>query len=196
MPDKTIEDLKTDRETVQKALQLLYEGNSKKMVAKQVGTTRRSITNWSKWGILTDGESWDEYIEKKKALQKQESKRQELEVKSEKIQNYYDEVREDLRKALKRAAEDLASGEMSMRARDVQDLMDMLNRLDNRDEQLQSLLNRAMRSWFIAASEILGEDKFKKLFAKKKEVEVEMLEEMNPEAAKQLAEENEMDLDL
>jgi len=196
MPDKTIEDLKTDRETVQKALQLLYEGNSKKMVAKQVGTTRRSITNWSKWGILTDGESWHEYIEKKKALQKQESKRQELEVKSEKIQNYYDEVREDLRKALKRAAEDLASGEMSMRARDVQDLMDMLNRLDNRDEQLQSLLNRAMRSWFIAASEILGEDKFKKLFAKKKEVEVEMLEEMNPEAAKQLAEENEMDLDL
>jgi predicted transcriptional regulator len=190
MANKTIEDLQTPKETVQQALRLLREGDSKTQIAKQLGVSRKSLSNWAKWGILTDGEPWDEYLEKQEKLAEMESKTEQLTVETEELAEFQEFTRTKLESSIRNVLEKMEQGKISMDVGDLETMMKIRDRMENRGERFQAIVNRFMRLWFKAAAEVLGEQKFKQLVMKKKEIERELMEEMNVESVDSLVENN------
>jgi DNA-binding transcriptional MerR regulator len=167
-----IESIQASRSTVERALNLFMDHDSKTAIAKQVGVSRRTLHGWAKNGVLTDGEPWNEYREKQEAIQEMDQRAKTLQPEVERIDDFYDENRDNLRTALTNLTEDMAKGTVELKPNDAQVIYKLIQRIDNRTERFQMFINRVLKDWFKAARKMLGKEEFQMLVQKKKDLEM------------------------
>lgn len=182
----TINDVHAPKEKVKLALKCILEGDSYKDAARQVDVTKRTLINWAKAGLLTDGKHWTDARKEHDTIQAFTNEGDKLEVKVAKKREWEQEVSENIRSAIAKTSEKLADGEVALDASDIETLEKVERRIGQRAEEVQALLNQYARKWFKAMRETLDHATFEELVAEKKRIEREALEEVNPEGAKQL----------
>lgn len=191
----TINDVHAPKEKVRLALKCILEGDSYKDAARQVGVTKRTLVNWAKAGLLTDGKHWTEARKEEDTIRAFDEEGEKLEVRVEKKREWEQDVSENLRDAIAKTSEKLADGEVALDAQDIETLEKVERRIGQRAEEVQALLNQYARKWFKAMRETLDHATFEELVAEKKRIEREALEEINPEGAKQLVDKTNPDFE-
>ena len=169
--------MSASKSEVRRALNLYLDGDSMQEVGDQVGYSRKSIHNWSSKGLLTDGVKWPEYRKRHNEVLEMQSKQDALEPEVDRIESFYEDNRENLRDALTQLTEDMANGEVDMKPQDAQTIYKLVQRMDNRTERFQMVVNRVLKDWFKAARKMLGKEQFNALLQKKKEIEMGVVKE-------------------
>jgi len=174
-----IESIQASESTVRRALNLYMQHDSKQAIADQLDKSRRTIHLWGKNGLLTGGEPWKEYRKKQEQIQKMDEKRKALQPEVERVNEFYEDNRDNLREALTTLTEGMADGSVEMGPRDASTIYKLIQRMDNRTERFQMFINRVLKDWFKAARKLLGKEEFQMLVQKKKELEMEVATEFD-----------------
>lgn len=173
---------------VQTALQMTADGVAVSQICDHLGCARQTYYNWKNEGLLTEGKPWDEWLENHHAT---EVLRQENELKVEKVESA-DEFWQDqiprLRAAVKDTIEKLADGSIPMDAQDLETVVSLIRKVENRGQELAMLQEEFMRAVFFAVREEVDKQTFQFIKEKVKEIRLDQLQEYDEEYAQSLME--------
>lgn len=144
-----------------------------------IGCSRKTYYNWKNEGHLTDGKPWDEVIEK----QEMQLHRQELEAEAEVVEDFHENLKMDLRDAIRQTMKAIKSNPTAD-AGDLEKLSTLLRRLENRGAELKQLQEEFMRRAMFAIREEVSEHKFEVIVERMKAIQAEQIKEFDAEFAK------------
>lgn len=117
-----------------RALMLFLDDVSITDIAKQMDTSRQSVTKWKKLGLpeeITGGRDWEEFRQSERADHTRRAMVRAKEEETESSLEFFEKAKEDVRALFEEARSRLMAGEGKLNFSDVERLLNIFIRLDN-----------------------------------------------------------------
>lgn len=172
-------------EDKQRALQMYRDDLAITKICDVVGCSRTTFYNWRNNGELTDGKHWDEWLDDHATHEITYVGNEIAEAELEDADEFWSENIPKLRRAVQRSINKMAEGEMLLGPDDVETVVAMIRRVENRGAELRQLQEEFMRKAAIAIRETEGIDKqkFQLIMEKIKQISLDQLREVDGEYA-------------
>ena len=185
-PDEMLENSPYSESDVQTALQMTADGVAVKQICDHVGMARQTYYNWKKKGLLTDGVPWDEWLETHHSTEILRKDNKQAVTRIESRDEFWEDQLPKLRAAVENTADKLADGEVPLDADGLKKVVSLIRKIENRGKELAMLQETFMRKTLFAVREEVGQETFKLIREKIKQVQIEQLKEYDEDYAETL----------
>lgn len=172
----------------QKALQMYRDEMSVTKISDAIGCSRTTIYNWKKNGVLTNGKPWDEWLENHKQYEVAYIGNDKMESAVENKDEFWSDNVPKLRRAVQRTINKMADGEMILGPDELDTIVSLIRRVENRGKELRVMQEEFMRKCFFAIREVVDKQEFEVIREKMKQVSLEQLKEVDEDYAETLIE--------
>jgi len=148
-----------------------------------VGCSRTTYYNWKNAGELTDGVPWDEWLEDHSTFEMARVGNEQLEVSVEKKDEFWEHNIPKLRKAVQKTINKMEKGEILLSPDDLETIVGLMRRVENRGKELRMLQEEFMRKVFFAVREEVDKHKFQAIKEKVKQISLEQLRDVDEDYA-------------
>lgn len=171
---------KFSEQDIQMALDLTGEGVAVVDICERIGCSRATYYNWKNEGELTGGTPWDEYLKDKKTFEKASTENESLTIEVERSDKFWEDQVPKLRKAIQDSVDSLASGERPLDPSELEKMISLVRKLENRGKELAMLQEQFMRKVFFAVREIVDDKyKFEAIKERIKEIRLDQLNDFS-----------------